>query len=494
MTFPLMALAVGAIVAGFVGIPAAIGGSNEIERFLEPSFTPSHVERAAGDLRPNDVVAGSDLERGKTANGEVKALEHAGGAVEESGEHVSRAEEIGLMLLSLGIAISGILLARKFYVTSPEISTDLAERFAGAHTVLSNKYYVDEFYDATVISGTFAAGQGLWAVDRNVVDGAVNGTSWITVIAAWFSGLTDRSVVDGLVNLVGAHRAGIESRLETDSDRPRAELRAPDALRHLRVRQRLSVRAVTMNHYLSLILFTPLAGALLLLLVNKQNENAIRWIANTVAFIGFVISVPLWFWFNPQQVRFPVRRARALDSVDRRRISSRRRRPQHAPDPADDDDGVHRDPVVVERHHTSASKEYYIFLLVLQTGMLGAFMSLDFLLFFLFWEVMLVPMYFLIGIWGSANRLYSAIKFFLYTLVGSVIMLLGILALYFYDAQRHRRLQLRRHDVPQAEHPPTTCSGGCSWRSSSASRSRCRCSRSTPGCPTRTPTRRPPAR
>jgi NADH-quinone oxidoreductase subunit M len=65
--------------------------------------------------------------------------------------------------------------------------------------------------------------------------------------------------------------------------------------------------------------------------------------------------------------------------------------------------------------------------------MLGAFMSLDFLLFFLFWEVMLVPMYFLIGIWGSANRLYSAIKFFLYTLVGSVVMLLGILALYFYN-------------------------------------------------------------
>jgi NADH-quinone oxidoreductase subunit L len=202
MTFPLMALAVGAMVAGFVGIPGALGGSNEIERFLEPSFTPSHVERSAGELRPNDVVAGSELERGKTATGEVKALEHEGGAVEESGQHVSRAEELGLMALSLGIAISGILLARKFYVTSPEISTDLAERFAGAHTVLSNKYYVDELYDATVISGTFAAGNGLWAVDRNVVDGAVNGSSWITVIAAWFSGLTDRAVVDGLVNLV----------------------------------------------------------------------------------------------------------------------------------------------------------------------------------------------------------------------------------------------------------------------------------------------------
>src|SRR5436305_2078039 len=69
----------------------------------------------------------------------------------------------------------------------------------------------------------------------------------------------------------------------------------------------------------------------------------------------------------------------------------------------------------------------YYLSLILFTPLLGPL----FLLFFLFLEVMLVPMYFLIGIWGSANRLYSAIKFFLYTLVGSVIMLLGILALYF---------------------------------------------------------------
>jgi NADH-quinone oxidoreductase subunit M len=68
---------------------------------------------------------------------------------------------------------------------------------------------------------------------------------------------------------------------------------------------------------------------------------------------------------------------------------------------------------------------------LLQTGMLGVFMALDFFLFYVFWEVMLVPMYFLIGVWGSDRRLYAAIKFFLYTLAGSVLMLLGILALYF---------------------------------------------------------------
>src|SRR6266496_3655276 len=76
-------------------------------------------------------------------------------------------------------------------------------------------------------------------------------------------------------------------------------------------------------------------------------------------------------------------------------------------------------------------KEYYILLLLLQTFILGVFGAMDLFLFYLFFEVSLVPMYFLIGIWGGENRLYAAIKFFLYTLVGSVVMLLGILKIYF---------------------------------------------------------------
>jgi NADH-quinone oxidoreductase subunit M len=187
-----------------------------------------------------------------------------------------------------------------------------------------------------------------------------------------------------------------------------------------------------MNHYLSLILFTPLAGALILLLVNKQNANAIRWIANIVALIGFAISVPLWFWYQPSGADFQfIERAPWIPSVGAEYFLGV--------------DGLSTLLILLTTLMGSIAilsswtaitervKEYYIFLLVLQTGMLGAFMSLDFLLFFLFWEVMLVPMYFLIGIWGSSNRLYSAIKFFLYTLVGSVVMLLGILALYFYN-------------------------------------------------------------
>jgi NADH-quinone oxidoreductase subunit L len=182
MTFPLLALAVGALVAGFVGIPQALGGPNAIEHFLEPSFTAEAPAGASSEpARPEPVEA----------------------AAEHGTEHVSRGVELGLMAFSLVVAIVGISLAYKFYVTSPEIADQLRERFAGAHRTLSHKYYVDELYDSTVVAGTFAAARGLWTVDRNVVDGAVNGTGWITVISSWLSGLTDRRVVDGLVNLVG---------------------------------------------------------------------------------------------------------------------------------------------------------------------------------------------------------------------------------------------------------------------------------------------------
>ena len=184
MTFPLQALAIGAMIAGLIGIPAALGGPNTIEHFLEPSFTAERVEHPAeGSLAAAD-----------------QATAEAG---HEAEPHVSRSVELGLMLFSVLIAATGIFVAQKFYVTSPEISDQLAERWAGAHRLLSHKYYVDELYNASVIDGTFGAGQGLWAVDRTVVDGAVNGAGKLTIVGSWFSGLTDRTVVDGLVNLVG---------------------------------------------------------------------------------------------------------------------------------------------------------------------------------------------------------------------------------------------------------------------------------------------------
>jgi NADH-quinone oxidoreductase subunit L len=179
MTYPLMALAVGAIVAGFVGWPAALGGNNAIEHFLEPSFSAQR----------SDVAAGATTE---------------GAATEQEAEaEASKGLELALMGFSVLIAVTGIWLAWRFYVTKPEISEQMAERFAGAHSLLSHKYYVDELYNATVIAATWKSASSLWGVDRNVVDGAVNGAGRVTIIGSWLSGLTDKRVVDGLVNLVG---------------------------------------------------------------------------------------------------------------------------------------------------------------------------------------------------------------------------------------------------------------------------------------------------
>ncbi|MHC5022067.1 MAG: proton-conducting transporter transmembrane domain-containing protein, partial [Planctomycetota bacterium] len=78
------------------------------------------------------------------------------------------------------------------------------------------------------------------------------------------------------------------------------------------------------------------------------------------------------------------------------------------------------------------TKAYFALFLLLQSGLMGVFCAMDFFLFYVFWEVVLLPMYFLIGIWGGPRRIYASIKFFIYTLVGSVLMLIAMLALYFW--------------------------------------------------------------
>ena len=187
-----------------------------------------------------------------------------------------------------------------------------------------------------------------------------------------------------------------------------------------------------MAHLLSIVLFLPLAGAATLLLIPRTHERAIKWTATLLAVADFALSLPLWFRYDATFAGWQfAERGEWIPSIGAFYYVGV--------------DGFSALLVLLTtligwiavlsswNAIRERVKEYYVCLLVLQTGMLGAFVSLDFLLFFLFWEVMLVPMYFLIGIWGGGRRLYSAIKFFLYTLAGSVVMLLGILALYFYN-------------------------------------------------------------
>src|SRR3979490_2839606 len=186
------------------------------------------------------------------------------------------------------------------------------------------------------------------------------------------------------------------------------------------------------THILSVVLFTPRVGALLLLFVPRESENAHRVIGNLFAFLGLIVSLPLMWRLSlaPDAPRFQFYENHEwIPSIGAHYTLGI--------------DGISLCLVILTTLLGAISilsswdaikirrKEYYILFLLLQVGMLGVFMALDFFLFYMFWEVMLVPMYFLIGVWGSDRRLYAAIKFFLYTLVGSVIMLLGILALYF---------------------------------------------------------------
>jgi NADH-quinone oxidoreductase subunit M len=184
---------------------------------------------------------------------------------------------------------------------------------------------------------------------------------------------------------------------------------------------------------LSLIVFLPLVGALLLLMVGREQIRSLRNLAFWTSLVTFVVSLPLVFAYDQTTpaVQF-AERASWIPSIGVTYFFGL--------------DGISLwlvmlttflSPIAVLCSFEAIkhrAKEYYVFMLVLETGMLGVFVALDFFLFYVFWEVMLVPMYFLIGVWGSDRRLYSAIKFFLYTLFGSVVMLLGILAVYFYAA------------------------------------------------------------
>jgi NADH-quinone oxidoreductase subunit M len=189
------------------------------------------------------------------------------------------------------------------------------------------------------------------------------------------------------------------------------------------------------NHILSIILFTPLLGAFLLLFVPSENKNAIRWVANIFAALGLLVSIPLvpMFWaqrFEPGFKFIEGATGNWIPSIGASYVLGI--------------DGISFLLIMLTtllgwisilsswNAIQTREKEYYAWFLVLQTGMLGVFMSLDFFLFFVFWEAMLVPMYLLIGIWGGPRKLYAAIKFFLYTLFGSVLMLLGVLFLYFH--------------------------------------------------------------
>ena len=186
-------------------------------------------------------------------------------------------------------------------------------------------------------------------------------------------------------------------------------------------------------YILPILTFFPLLGAAILMFIPKEKPAVIKASAIAVSLVPLVMSIWLWFAYDRSGAQFPngtqfqslAQWIPSLGVTFKMGV-----------------DGLSVPLIFLTTLLTTLSliystfievrpKEYFWMFLLLETGMLGVFTALDFVLFFVFWEVSLVPMYFLIGIWGGPRREYAAIKFFIYTMVASMAMLLSILALYF---------------------------------------------------------------
>ena len=180
---------------------------------------------------------------------------------------------------------------------------------------------------------------------------------------------------------------------------------------------------------LTVVTFLPLFGVIILLFINGEKQERIKRVALTIAIIDFIISLPLFFLFKSDSSEFQF--VQNVPWIKEFGIS------YHI-----GIDGISLFLFLLTSFLTficilaswnikDRVKEYMIAMLILETGMLGVFISLDLFLFYVFWELMLIPMYLIIGVWGGPRRIYAAVKFFVYTMAGSVLMLVAILVLYF---------------------------------------------------------------
>jgi NADH-quinone oxidoreductase subunit L len=170
MAIPLIVLAIGSIVAGYVGVPHALGGSNRIERFLEPSF---EVADARGRLE----AAGAGAQGEAAARLQPVGVQDTHPTESSESTHENTSTELMLMALSSGVALAGIGIAAYFWLRNRQAADAMATRMHGVYELLMHKYYVDELYDHAIVQPIkLLSTRGLWkGADAGLIDGAVNG-------------------------------------------------------------------------------------------------------------------------------------------------------------------------------------------------------------------------------------------------------------------------------------------------------------------------------
>ncbi len=203
---------------------------------------------------------------------------------------------------------------------------------------------------------------------------------------------------------------------------------------------------------LSLLTFFPLIGILVIVFVDKSAEKLIKALGFAVMLIEFFISIPLWTAFNSEspKIQFAemipwlpdlgINYHLGIDGISLLLIML----------------ATFLGPIVmlsIWRAIDKRVKEFVISMLLMQTAMIGTFVSLNLFLFYIFWELMLVPMYLIIGIWGGPRRIYAAVKFFIYTMVGSLLMLVAIFYIYRLGVQQLGRPTLEIFDLYRLQIP-----------------------------------------
>ena len=352
--------------------------------------------------------------------------------------------------LSVGLVVLAVAAVVWLYQHNFAMFRGLTERskLAGAgYTFLGHKYYLDDLYEKVIVHGISGpiARAANW-INQKVIDAVVNGVGvGGKLLGRWTYKNIDQTVVDGAVNGAGFRRRGVRVRPahRPDGQGPAVRRAALRRRRHRRPRprhrrlgsHRTRMIPITDNNWaLSVAVFLPLAGVAVMLFIPRAEEQLHKLVALVTSLATAGVGVYLLVTFDYDRagdLQFYVDKpwidvihSRYILGLDGISLPAGRCSPMfimvlcivysldHIPDPGN-------------------AKAFLMLILLLEVGMVGTFVAQDLILFFVFFEVVLLPMYFMIGVWGGEQRQYAAIKFFLFTLFGSALMLLSFLALFF---------------------------------------------------------------
>ncbi len=434
MTVPLMILAALAVVSAW-NVPFTGLGLRPLLEQARPAGIEEGIDH--GSIWPSVTMPSEHFAHSPEGHGIAVAAEWA----------------------AFATAAAGFLLATAIYLWHKFDPKEISRSFAPFYWLFSRKWLFDELYAFLFVRPVQRVAGWVAAFDKQGIDWLADNAARAVGAVALVDDWIDRTFVDAAVNLLARWTYALGLRLRTvQTGNIRQYVMwivvGTVGLFVLMSWYGIAIEGIwsliTMSFFnfadpnvaltwlLSLIIFLPALGGLMLC-VMRGTDDAVRWSSLLVTILVFILTI--WLAI-PTNSTPPVMGRFTLDTPEMQNVVRHSWIPGFHIYYSLGVDGISLPLVLLTSFLsvlamgaswpiTKNVRAYCILFLLLETGMLGVFLSLDFFLFYVFWEVMLLPMYFLIGIWGGPRREYAAIKFFLFTLVGSVLMLVAILMLYF---------------------------------------------------------------